>query len=171
MESAAQPGRVFYRVKLGAEIMEVDERYQKLRYIGGGAYGYVCAAEDRVRCWQVDGAADCVGCVFVVRALVLVVATAWMTRPLPNQVTSRRVAIKKIKDVFRDLVDAKRILREIKLLRHLCAHQVRVLSMMMMNMSSRAKRHASYDRTSSGFWTSWSPPTQATSGTCILSQT
>jgi serine/threonine protein kinase len=39
------------------------------------------------------------------------------------QVTGKRVAIKKIKDVFRDLTDAKRILREIKLLRHLGGHQ------------------------------------------------
>lgn len=43
---------------------------------------------------------------------------------VPMQTTNRRVAIKKIKDVFRDLVDAKRILREVKLLRYLGGHQV-----------------------------------------------
>jgi hypothetical protein len=38
--------------------------------------------------------------------------------PNPNpQLTGRRVAIKKVGDTFCDLVDAKRILREIKLLR------------------------------------------------------
>lgn len=47
--------------------------------------------------------------------------------PCP-QVSKRRVAIKKIRDVFRDLVDGKRILREIKLLRHLGGHQVRRLA-------------------------------------------
>ena len=37
--------------------------------------------------------------------------------------TGRRVAIKKIANVFGDLVDAKRILREIKLLRHFGRHE------------------------------------------------
>lgn len=35
-----------------------------------------------------------------------------------DQTTGRKVAIKKIPDAFEDLIDAKRILREIKLLRH-----------------------------------------------------
>ena len=35
-----------------------------------------------------------------------------------DTVTGQKVAIKKITDMFADLVDAKRILREIKLLRH-----------------------------------------------------
>ena len=34
-----------------------------------------------------------------------------------------KVALKKIKDTFRDLTDAKRILRELKLLRHLGGHE------------------------------------------------
>ena len=37
--------------------------------------------------------------------------------------TGHKVAIKKIKDTFADLVDAKRILREIKLLRHFNNHE------------------------------------------------
>lgn len=37
--------------------------------------------------------------------------------------TGRRVAVKKCRDVFRDLTDAKRILRELKLLRLLGAHE------------------------------------------------
>lgn len=39
------------------------------------------------------------------------------------QVEGRQVAIKKIGDVFSDLVDAKRIVREIKLLRHFDGHE------------------------------------------------
>jgi nitroimidazol reductase NimA-like FMN-containing flavoprotein (pyridoxamine 5'-phosphate oxidase superfamily) len=35
-----------------------------------------------------------------------------------TQVAGRKVAIKKVGDTFCDLVDAKRILREIKLLKH-----------------------------------------------------
>ena len=44
----------------------------------------------------------------------------------------QRVAIKKIKDVFADVVDAKRILREIKLLQHFRSHEniVTVLDIM-----------------------------------------
>jgi serine/threonine protein kinase len=40
-----------------------------------------------------------------------------------DTVTGERVAIKKIKDVFHDVVDAKRILREMKLLRHFNSHE------------------------------------------------
>ena len=40
-----------------------------------------------------------------------------------DTVTGQKVAIKKITDMFADLVDAKRILREIKLLRHFDAHE------------------------------------------------
>lgn len=39
------------------------------------------------------------------------------------QVEGRQVAIKKIGEVFSDLVDAKRIVREIKLLRHFDGHE------------------------------------------------
>lgn len=40
-----------------------------------------------------------------------------------DQRTGEKVAIKRVPNVFRDLVDAKRILREIKLLRHFCNHE------------------------------------------------
>lgn len=40
-----------------------------------------------------------------------------------DKVTGQKVAIKKIKDTFMDVVDAKRILRELKLLRHLNSHE------------------------------------------------
>jgi mitogen-activated protein kinase 1/3 len=40
-----------------------------------------------------------------------------------DKLTGRMVAIKKIKDTFKDLVDAKRILRELKLLRHFNSHE------------------------------------------------
>lgn len=40
-----------------------------------------------------------------------------------DRVTNKKVAIKKIKDTFIDIVDAKRILRELKLLRHLNNHE------------------------------------------------
>ena len=49
-------------------------------------------------------------------------------------VTGKKVAIKKISDTFRDLIDAKRILREIKLLRHFNGHEnvVTIQDMILM---------------------------------------
>jgi serine/threonine protein kinase len=40
-----------------------------------------------------------------------------------DTLTNRMVAIKKVKNAFSDLVDAKRILRELKLLRHFNRHE------------------------------------------------
>ena len=40
-----------------------------------------------------------------------------------DALTGRKVAIKRISRVFQDLIDAKRILREMKLLRHLGRHE------------------------------------------------
>jgi hypothetical protein len=61
-------------------VFEVYNRYTNLAAVGSGAYGLVCAAEDKV--------------------------------------TGKKVAIKKVSDTFSDLIDAKRILREMKLLKH-----------------------------------------------------
>lgn len=51
-----------------------------------------------------------------------------------DTVTGQKVAIKKISNVFEDLIDAKRILREIKLLRHLGDHEniIHILDIMTM---------------------------------------
>ena len=40
-----------------------------------------------------------------------------------DQISGEKVAVKKVKDVFADSVDAKRILRELKLLRHFSKHE------------------------------------------------
>jgi mitogen-activated protein kinase 1/3 len=56
----------------------VDEKYEFIKLVGGGAYGVVISAK--------------------------------------NKLTEEEVAIKKITNAFSDLIDAKRILREIKLL-------------------------------------------------------
>lgn len=41
--------RRFYKVKVKAELFEIDVRYTDLVYIASGAYGYVCSAQDNVR--------------------------------------------------------------------------------------------------------------------------
>jgi len=77
--------REYYRVEVvRKQVFEVDVRYQNIEKIGSGAYGLVCAAQDKV--------------------------------------SGKPVAVKKVADVFEDLVDAKRILREIKLLQHFAKH-------------------------------------------------
>lgn len=55
-----------------------------------------------------------------------------------DTVTGHKVAIKKIKDVFGDLIDAKRILRELKLLKHLSSHEniVNILDIMTVPPNS-----------------------------------
>lgn len=79
----------------------VDARYCSstapsggLKFIGGGAYGRVASAEEAIVKDKAGGSTE-----------------------------KRKVAIKKIADVFRDLGDAKRILRELKLLRHIGGHE------------------------------------------------
>lgn len=57
----------------------VPKRYEYIKVIGQGAYGVVCAANDRIR--------------------------------------NRKVAIKKVPNAFADLIDAKRIVREIQILK------------------------------------------------------
>ncbi len=64
---------------IGKEVFEIGERYQNLKPIGDGSYGFVVSAIDTLA-------------------------------PLENQ----NVAIKKIGDVFCDTADAKRVLREVR---------------------------------------------------------
>lgn len=68
----------------------VDVRYSYFKTLGLGAYGIVCAVQDKQ--------------------------------------TNRRVAVKKVTGVFDDLTDAKRIIREIRLLR--CMNHNNVLTIL-----------------------------------------
>ena len=102
---------------------QVDSRYTDLKPVGRGAYGLVASAEDRLTGRKVRG--DGAG------ALVRRVCRGATPHPHPPTPT-QQVAIKRISRVFQDLVDAKRILREIKLLRHFGKHEnvVEVLDIM-----------------------------------------
>ncbi|CAN0350117.1 unnamed protein product [Ascophyllum nodosum] len=55
-----------------------------------------------------------------------------------DNVIGKRVAVKKVKDMFRDLGDAKRILRELKLLRHFRPHEnvVKIRDLMVYPQNS-----------------------------------
>lgn len=59
----------------------IMREYSYVRYLGGGSYGFVCAAD--------------------------------------HKPSGQRVAIKKIKNIWNNLLDTKRILREIHILRHM----------------------------------------------------
>lgn len=75
----------YHSLQVGYNRFLIDQRYNNLKPIGDGSYGFVASGVDTV--------------------------------------TGVKVAIKKIKDTFCDVVDAKRILRELKLLRHLNSHE------------------------------------------------
>ena len=87
---------------VGRHAFDVDERYNPLKIIGRGAYGVVCSA--------IDGAPMARGRVG----------------------TSRRVAVKKLTNCFDSLVEARRALREVHLLRRLRHENVIKLVDVMM---------------------------------------
>jgi hypothetical protein len=60
---------------------------------------------------------------FALTRAEIVYSTRRQLPPRHSNPPSLQVAIKRIKDVFRDLNDGKRILRELKLLRHLGGHE------------------------------------------------
>lgn len=57
-----------------------------------------------------------------------------------DRITGQKVAIKKIKDTFIDVVDAKRILRELKLLRHLSGHENIISILDIMSVPPNTER-------------------------------
>ena len=141
MSSAAVPhfclffslttARVFVCLQfvLGSSEFEVDVRYMNLKPIGRGAYGLVASADDLVSpvCSRCSVLLRAVGR-FTFRSQALAShhpchacfsLMLFILFTLQSQITGRKVAIKRISKVFLDLIDAKRILREIKLLRHL----------------------------------------------------
>jgi len=73
--------------KAGMEgmVFDVPKRYEVIKRLGEGSFGYVVAAKDLV--------------------------------------AGKRVAIKKIKDALEDEIDGKRLLRELKFLRHCRGHE------------------------------------------------
>ena len=73
----------FYKLRVKGTTFELPRKYTSIRWLGGGSYGHVVAAE-------------CAG--------------------------GGPVAIKRVGGVFRNRVDAKRILREMRILRHLRSH-------------------------------------------------
>jgi len=66
---------------------EIPQKYKIIKPIGSGSFGVVCSAE----CNEID--------------------------PNTNQAITRKVAIKKITNIFSNLIETRRTLREIKLLR------------------------------------------------------
>ena len=92
---------------MSRDVFFVDVRYTNLRPIGGGSYGFVCSADDTLTGEKVH------------HTYLAWQAVLW-SQGFPARV---QVAIKKVANVFHDLIDAKRILREIKLLRHFRQHE------------------------------------------------
>jgi serine/threonine protein kinase len=99
-------------------MFEVDARYNPVKPIGKGAYGIVCSAQNH----QTDEKV-CVG--FSLASEPTAAQHYQVSYPRCSILTRAgrpertQVAIKKIGNAFDNVVDARRVLREIKLLRHL----------------------------------------------------
>lgn len=90
--------------------MQVDERYINLKYKGSGAYGLVASADDTLTGGKVrfSCASD---------------KSHLFPHQNPRFCATLQVAIKYMPNVFDSPIDAKRVLREIRALRHLGSHQ------------------------------------------------
>lgn len=116
----------------------MDVRYVNLKPIGRGAYGLVAAADDLLTGRKVRVQTSLIGVVSSAETDVctgfVVLNVNYLATPelLLHSHHVAQVAIKRISRVFQDLIDAKRILREIKLLRHLGRHDnvIEILDLM-----------------------------------------
>ena len=112
----------FQQYVMGGLAFEVDARYAIKSVVGKGAYGLVCAAEDTLnrntRGCPTAGASAGAGA--GTAAAANDAATASPVSPTtPPPAARPLVAVKKVVDPFSDRTDAKRLLREIRLLRTL----------------------------------------------------
>ena len=85
---------------------EVDARYQPIKPVGKGAYGLVCSADDLTTAKK-----------------VAIKKVTRQTTMLP-ELTSALSARCQVPRAFDDIVDGKRILREIKLMKFCCHDNV-----------------------------------------------
>lgn len=117
-------------VQVGYQQFFIDKRYVNLKACGDGSYGFVCSADDVVgsayllyKAWSWMGVLVIIHNCHIVCLCHMLHINMYIAVLHNVQRTGEKVAIKKITDVFIDLIDAKRILREIKLLRHFNAHE------------------------------------------------
>ncbi len=101
----------------------VDAKYQPKKPIGRGAYGIV---------WYVQARPSVLSRSAIRTGVLLLCCVDCHRSSAIDKTTGRQVAIKKIPNAFDDLIDAKRILREIKLLRHFNHDNVCTRSRSMM---------------------------------------
>lgn len=99
------PGKHHYMV--WRSLFEIDTRYVPIKAIGKGAYGVVCSARDLE---------DKAGDTSVAQQPEIGAAGSGSVKEVVNV---KKVAIKKIGNAFENCTDARRTLREIRLLRQL----------------------------------------------------
>lgn len=118
---AADPGslsldrRVQFMV-LG-QLFECPMHYQPLKPVGKGAYGVVCSARHIIT-GEPGGRKLALPCFFL-DAVAPASGHHWVSLA---QTAGREVAVKRIGRAFENVIDAKRTLREIRLLRHFQAY-------------------------------------------------
>ncbi|PFH34218.1 CMGC kinase, MAPK family (ERK) MAPK-1 [Besnoitia besnoiti] len=111
-----------YKVKIDSEtVWKVPTRLKFVKKVGSGAYGCVASFEDTSGPASKDGVADSEG-----SRRQETSGSRWSSSTADgtgasggDSGTNKRLAVKKIGDLFRDLIDAKRIYREIKILKEL----------------------------------------------------
>ncbi|KAJ1483869.1 hypothetical protein T484DRAFT_1798655 [Baffinella frigidus] len=84
--------------------------------LGEGSFGYVVAAKDLV-------AGKRVAIKKITRQRIHRIGSFGYVVAAKDLVAGKRVAIKKIKDALEDEIDGKRLLRELKFLRHCRGHE------------------------------------------------
>ncbi|EPT25997.1 CMGC kinase, MAPK family (ERK) MAPK-1 [Toxoplasma gondii ME49] len=105
-----------YKVKIDNEtVWQVPTRLKFVKKVGSGAYGCVASFEDTSASASEEGTEDDPSR----REQSGETRTSQTGSAEGDSGTNKKVAVKKIGDLFRDLIDAKRIYREIKILKEL----------------------------------------------------
>jgi mitogen-activated protein kinase 6 len=114
IQAALSHGGRFIQYNIFGNVFEVTAKYKPpILPIGKGAYGIVWSAPPLAPPIQASFSSVS-PCISLIRAPLCVCGSSAL-----NSETGEQVAIKKIANAFDNKIDAKRTLREIKLLRHM----------------------------------------------------
>lgn len=102
-----------YSFVVSGTTFQIDLKYKLLKPIGHGAYGVVMYGEELLAMYTKCGAVS-----WLTTSARCVYFPIDRCSSAENTDSKEKVAIKKISKAFEDIVDGKRILREIKLLQH-----------------------------------------------------
>lgn len=102
-------------VVLAGQAFSIHKKYRIIKSVGHGAFGVVMCVRPRLP----RPSSHCVS------GLAVVCPRPRARSAAENTETGQKVAIKKVLNAFSDVLDAKRILREVKLMKHFTHENVR----------------------------------------------